>query len=276
MVFFTANSSFASVGSVPYVTNIKTGYDPAGDAAFPFTAEVQWSMLTGIGNLDTALGKNGYISFILCGSFAASYGSVCVVMRDHQIPVTASMTWRDASDLIIKDGGSQGISTKRGEGSYYSPDFCAGVGLTDEQNYIHSTPVWFPGTTCTLAPPEAYSCTQTISPSSIDFGTLSSKAINGATASVNLTTSCNAQGSVTITPAWGTGGVPFNNATSGQGDISANVKFDNSPLNNSITYKAAQGTVNHQLNFTLSNNGNNGKLDYGKYEATAVFVFSYL
>ncbi|MGC0810681.1 hypothetical protein [Pantoea agglomerans] len=236
-------------------------------------------MMAGTGDLDVRIGSAGHIVFAVCGKFAIAYASLCMGMSKGEIklPVTPEVTWRDASDLITKTIGSGGLVRLYGQATFYSPDLCVGVGFIPAVDtvYIRSTPVWFPGTTCTLAPPEAFTCSQEVSSPSIDFGTVASNNIQLTKGSVILTTTCNAEGMVTITPGWGSGAVPMTTAT-GAGGIAARPYLEFAPVGSGATFKSKVGPMKQTLEFRLEKAGI--KLDspgYGTYTANAVFIFSY-
>ncbi|MGC1016850.1 hypothetical protein WKH24_11085 [Pantoea agglomerans] len=271
----------AKTGPVPYITNISTSMDP-GFPGYPYLASAQWRMMAGTGDLDVRIGSAGRIVFALCGKFALAYGSVCMGMTkgnvELQLAVTPEMTWRDASDLITKKMGSGGPVMLYGQAAFYSPDLCVGVGFIPavDSIYIHSTPVWFPGTICTLAPPENFTCSQELSSPSVDFGTVASKNIPYTKGSVILTSTCNAIGTVTITPGWGGGPIPMTTA-SGAGGIAARPYLDFVPVERGATFKSKIGSMQQKLEFRLEKTGI--KMDspgYGTYTASAVFVFSYI
>lgn len=266
----------ALTGPVPYISNIQSSSN-TGSVVYPYQVDIQWNIITGTGDVDTRIGSDGYIVFALCGSWTEPYNMVCSGIGENEvnIPVTAEMTWRDASDLLSKRFGNSGTLMQQGQAPYYSPDLCAGVGFSSETTYIHSIPIWFPGTTCTLAPPEAFTCSQEVSSPSIDFGTVASNNIQLTKGSVILTTTCNAEGMVTITPGWGSGAVPMTTAT-GAGGIAARPYLEFAPVGSGATFKSKVGPMKQKLEFRLEKAGI--KLDspgYGTYTANAVFIFSY-
>ncbi|MGC1016849.1 hypothetical protein WKH24_11080 [Pantoea agglomerans] len=269
--YLTVPVVHALTGPVPYISGIQSLPGELGD--YPYQVRIQWNLITGTGDVDVRIGSDGYIVFALCGSWADAYGMVCSGIGN--IPVTAGMTWREASDLITKRFGNTGTFTQAGQTPYYSPDLCAGIGLSSEDTYIHSIPTWFPGTACTLAPPENYTCSQEVSSPSIDFGTVASNNIQLTKGSVILTTTCNAEGMVTITPGWGSGAVPMTTAT-GAGGIAARPYLEFAPVGSGATFKSKVGPMKQTLEFRLEKAGL--KMDspgYGTYTANAVFIFSY-
>lgn len=266
--YLTVPVVHALTGPVPYISGIHT-YQQGSY----YMLEAQWSMLTGTGNVDVSIGSSGNLVFAVCGTWAQAYGMMCSGLRS--IPVTAGMTWREASTLFTAKNGNSGTLAQRGDVPYSSPDLCVGIGVSSETLYIHSTPVWFPGTTCTLAPPENYTCSQEVSSPSIDFGTVASNNIQLTKGSVILTTTCNAEGMVTITPGWGSGAVPMTTAT-GAGGIAARPYLEFAPVGSGATFKSKVGPMKQTLEFRLENAGL--KMDspgYGTYTANAVFIFSY-
>ncbi|MGC0878805.1 hypothetical protein WKG84_15000 [Pantoea agglomerans] len=268
----------ALTGPVPYISGIKTYMDTnTTNANAPYVAQAQWRMLTGTGDLDVRVGSAGKIVFAVCGKFAQAYASLCMGLNGANLPVTAEMTWRDASKLIIRALGTGGSVMRYGQGTFYSPDLCVGVGLitTDDTVYIRSPPVWFPGTSCTLAPPESFVCSQELSSPSIDFGTVASKDIPFTRGQVILTSTCNAEGTITITPGWGGGPLPMKTA-SGAGGIAARPYLEFVPVERGATFKSKVGSMKQTLEFRLEKTGL--KMDspgYGTYTANAVFIFSY-
>lgn len=271
-LFFSEASAY--VGPTPFVANQKT-WTTSG--AYKYHQSIDWRELTGTGDLDKEIGSSGYLEFASCGSYANSYGSACMSFTSAYIEVSNDMTWREAIEKYEKRYGKSGHLEQYGDAHFYSSDLCAGFGVSKSKDYIKTRPIWVPGTICTLAPPENYSCTQTFDKTTIDFGTITTNEINNTSGTVNLTTTCNSKGKVTIqlSGQQGTyGGDIHLYGASHTEFINSSIYFDNKKLDGEMAYSSANGTEKHKLEFKLNRNGNKS-LQAGTYKGNAIFLFAY-
>lgn len=266
---FQINIAHALVGPVPYVTSIETGTQSGSQHYY---VSASWKVITGIADLDTPIGLDGYVQPIVCGTFARVYASLCMSLSsDDRREVTADMTWREVSNAFTQ-GRVSGTTRQSGQGSYYSSDMCVGFGISDTKNYIRTQPTWFPGTTCTLAPPPNFTCSQTLSSNTLDLGTKTLSEVDTTKGDVTLTTTCNAKGSITITPITMNGVLNMRKVT-GESGIQLKLYFDNALLGDSKTYESTDGTVKHKIGVSLLKDSKD--ITSGKYSVDVVFLFNY-
>lgn len=274
-------NAFANVGPVYYISSVNTSYNPSippFPAGYPYKAVSAYNQINGVGDLDVSIGKTGILTGALCGTFAIPYyNSRCVSLGfpdydKYQVVVDSpSMTWRTAIDNLSKKMAASGVTVNHGGAEYYSSDLCAGFGMvnSDEPIYIKSLPRWIPGTFCQISTPPTLTCSSTISPGEIDFGTRNARDIEALTKNVDLKTSCNGVASVSVVPVWGGEPLAFTNDATGQpAGVSATVDIDGTPLKGRYTYSSRVGDLVKKVNFTLHQNG-----DFAPGPATAIAVF---
>lgn len=257
----------ANVGPVLYVTNVRVT-DPPGPGSTRI--EVDWAETTGIGDVDMPIGTSGYIGLFICGSYAVAYGSQCMGLQS--VKIDPGTTWRSA--IASLKAKLEPTVSQNGQGWSWSDDLCGGIGVASVDNYLHETPIWTPGTICTLAAPESFSCTVQPETTTVDFGTIPWSELGGQQKTINMNTTCNGNATATISGGWGAGPLSLSTADN-RSSVEVNVALDNTPLGSGISYQAINGTVSNTLSFTLQKSGATSEGVGGKQSAVALLYINF-
>lgn len=252
-----SNAVYANSGEIPYASSVKTGYDP-NKSHYKHFVKLSYDHIHGIGDLDVPIDSKGYLLISACGSFAHAYGSKCMA-AGNGIKVEPNTTWREAIDKWTKKHGSSGNAILYGEATFSSSDLCMGIGVATTNLYIHSKPIWIPGTECLTAPPESLTCSVTSTSLDFNFGTLSLDSIDGATQNQSLNLTCNAiaTAKVSIHPPSGYGGgIPLYDMSAKKASVVADLTFDDKPLTaeKNVSFETLDGTQLHTLKAKLRRN----------------------
>lgn len=266
---------YASTGPVYKTTKL----EPLSQG---YRLKSSYTTVYGTADIDLPIGLTGYFVGVTCGKYAQIYSSRCMSIGSylHNVPVTASMTWRQAITAMQGITSQNGSLQLSGQGVLYSSDVCGGFGVANEIFVHKAMPLWTPGTGCSgsiVLPPA--SCKTTLSSDVINFNTLSLNQIEGRRQAITLNTVCTQSGfdqgagMVEITPAWGDGNISLTNTQSGSpSGIAASADINNLPLGKGQYVMTYNELWNGTLGFTLHQMG---KILPGEASASAVIKIDY-
>jgi hypothetical protein len=153
-------------------------------------------------------------------------------------------------------------------GPWSQPAFnssCVGIAVWNINAVISIQGVRFPGSSCGVVPPLNLAC-DTSGKVTIDYGTLSSGQLNGATASTTLTFACNQAATATIT---------LNDSVidlGRKGDLTAAISIGGKDLASGSDVAVKNGTVTTTITSTLKAKGTPAA---GAFEGSGVLIIGY-
>ncbi|MEX1843621.1 hypothetical protein KMW40_24725 [Enterobacter cloacae] len=133
------------------------------------------------------------------------------------------------------------------------------------------TSIFKPVTGCSDTYTPQLNCSTTLSTDHVDFGTMMSGTLDGAQKSLTMTTKCNNEADMHITPSWSSSGLALKQAVGTTG-ATATADIDGTAVQPNYTAHVQSGTSTKNLRFTLHSAGTAS----GLLSGTGVIVINYL